>query len=125
MGTYNLNGGLLTGSTGNAPTPSGLEVVGVSGTGIFNQSGGTNLATDIPLCRRPHREHVLFRPLYTAPVNPAYGTYTPQQRAINPTGTPGRGANEYMGCGWHGDLHADGRNQPKPRNFPWGKYSRL
>ena len=42
VGTYNLNGGLLTGGVPAALVPTGLEIVGVGGTGIFNQSAGTN-----------------------------------------------------------------------------------
>ena len=53
VGTYNLNGGLLTGgSTGSTGGISGLEVIGFAGTGIFTQSGGTNHASMRPLCRR-------------------------------------------------------------------------
>ena len=43
VGTYNLNGGLLTGGNPNA-TYGGKEVVGVAGTGIFHQTAGTNIA---------------------------------------------------------------------------------
>ena len=39
-GTYNLSGGLLTGN-GNSPA-GGEELVGMGGTGTFNQTGGTN-----------------------------------------------------------------------------------
>ena len=45
LGTYNLNGGLLTGGAGSGTYPSGLEIVGVAGPGFFNQSGGTNNRT--------------------------------------------------------------------------------
>ena len=44
VGTYNLNSGLLTGDPTSTSTISGIEVVGVCGTGTFNQSGGTNCA---------------------------------------------------------------------------------
>ena len=44
MGTYNLNGGLLTGGPDCNNNPAGVELIGVAGTGIFNQSGGTNVA---------------------------------------------------------------------------------
>ena len=44
VGTYNLTGGLLDGGPGNTAV-GGLEIVGVSGTGTFNQSGGTNIAS--------------------------------------------------------------------------------
>ena len=44
MGTYNLTGGLLDGGPGST-AQGGLEIVGVSGTGTFNQSGGTNIAS--------------------------------------------------------------------------------
>ena len=43
-GTYILTGGLLDGGPGNTAV-GGLEIVGVSGTGTFNQSGGTNIAS--------------------------------------------------------------------------------
>ena len=46
VGTYNLSGGLLTGGPnpvgGMYGTQGGNEFLGVSGTGIFNQTGGTN-----------------------------------------------------------------------------------
>ena len=45
VGTYNLNGGILTGSYTTTGV-GGEECVGVGGTGIFNQSGGTNIASD-------------------------------------------------------------------------------
>ena len=44
-GTYSLSGGLLTTGTGNG----NLEAVGFSGTGIFTQSGGTNVTGAISL----------------------------------------------------------------------------
>ena len=43
VGTYNLNGGILTGSY-TTNSVGGEECVGIGGTGIFNQSGGTNVA---------------------------------------------------------------------------------
>ena len=45
VGTYNLSGGLLTGGVPGS-TNGGLECVGVSGTGIFNQTGGTHIVSD-------------------------------------------------------------------------------
>ena len=45
LGTYNLNGGLLTGQDDNNKTFTAYGIVGVGGTGIFSQSGGTNDAT--------------------------------------------------------------------------------
>ena len=48
QGTYNLNGGLVTGMAGGFTSSgaiSGLEVLGIAGTGVFNQTGGTNNAT--------------------------------------------------------------------------------
>ena len=50
VGTYNLNGGLLTG--GDPGSSIGWEVIGVAGTGIFNQTGGTNNCPCRFLCRR-------------------------------------------------------------------------
>ena len=43
VGTYNLNGGILTGNYTTSGV-GGEECVGIGGTGIFNQSGGTNVA---------------------------------------------------------------------------------
>ena len=105
MGTYNLNGGLLTGGPNTGMTSGGLEIVGVAGTGIFNQTGGTNIATvDLDVGG-------------TAPTNTSatlprqrrLWNLHPQQWAIDR-----RGEFEQVGCGWHGDLHADGRNQHNP-----------
>ena len=45
VGTYNLTGGTLTGGNGNT-TFGGYEVVGVAGTGVFNQKGGENYVTN-------------------------------------------------------------------------------
>ena len=44
-GTYNLSGGLLTGSApaGMGGNLVGEEYIGASGTGTFNQTGGTNI----------------------------------------------------------------------------------
>ena len=42
VGTYNLNGGLLTGGTFSDQNHYGTEYLGIGGTAIFNQSGGTN-----------------------------------------------------------------------------------
>ena len=44
VGTYNLSGGLLTGGPMNSCI-GGFEVIGMYGTGIFNQTGGTNNVT--------------------------------------------------------------------------------
>ena len=75
-GTYNLNGGLLTGGpTGfNGTNESGFEVVGCGGTGIFNQSGGTNIASEslsVGGCG-DYGEGMFITPYSTA----AYGTYS-------------------------------------------------
>ena len=70
VGTYNLNGGLLTGGNPSA-TYSGYEVVGVSGTGIFNQTGGTNLVSnklDVGGTQN-------WGSLFAMPFNPGYGVY--------------------------------------------------
>ena len=76
MGTYNLNGGLLTGGTTgwNGTNESGFEVVGCGGTGIFNQSGGTNIASET-LCVGGcgnYGQGIFVNPYSTA----AYGTYS-------------------------------------------------
>ena len=76
MGTYNLNGGLLTGGTTgwNGTNMSGFEVVGCGGTGIFNQSGGTNIAAQslaVGGCGN-YGQAVFIYPYSTA----AYGTYS-------------------------------------------------
>ena len=42
VGTYNLNGGLLTGGTFSDQNHYGTEYLGIGGTAIFNESGGTN-----------------------------------------------------------------------------------
>ena len=69
VGTYNLNGGLLT---GDASGNNGLEVVGCAGTGIFSQTGGTNNASvflAVGGCE------TYWAGPFRTPYNPAYGTY--------------------------------------------------
>ena len=56
VGTYNLNGGLLTGGGAVGFGTGGIEVIGVAGTGIFNQNAGTNDCSTVlmsvePTCR--------------------------------------------------------------------------
>ena len=79
VGTYNLNGGLLTGgpinNSGEGPVNGmgGYEVLGVGGTGIFNQTGGTNISTfqlDVGGC--PTQGLNITLPTTLA----AYGAYT-------------------------------------------------
>ena len=79
VGTYNLNGGLLTGSsTSNATNLNGLEAIGMAGTGIFNQTGGTNIATSILYVGgAPSNSTAFLKQYYSLPGNnPAYGTYS-------------------------------------------------
>ena len=45
VGTYNLAGGLLTGGPNAGDALGGVEIIGQAGTGIFNQTGGTNYCT--------------------------------------------------------------------------------
>ena len=74
VGTYNLNGGLLTGGPGGNEmnVTGGLEIVGVSGTGIFNQAGGTNLPT-LELNVGGQTGNLIYSFLF--PAGPAYGAY--------------------------------------------------
>ena len=72
VGTYNLNGGDLTGNDPSGGYYGGLEVVGYSGTGIFNHTGGTNNA--VSLFVGGGGVNTQFA-LQTA-ANPAYGTYS-------------------------------------------------
>ena len=73
VGTYNLNGGLLT---GDASGNNGLELVGGAGTGIFSQTGGTNNAS-YALCVGGGGNFGLG--ILPQSVNPAYGTYSLSQ----------------------------------------------
>ena len=103
-GTYNLNGGLLTGGTtgNNGNNMSGFEVVGCGGTGIFNQSGGTNIASET-LCVGGcgnYGEGIFVNPYSTT----AYGTYSLSNGLLTtPTLT--------VGAAGTGIFTADRRNQ--------------
>ena len=74
VGTYVLNGGLLTGGPANPDYPTGDEYIGVNGTGIFTQNGGTNVATQSLSVGGP--EYATVAGIFITNVNPAYGQYT-------------------------------------------------
>ena len=73
VGTYNLNGGVLTGNDPSGGTSGGLEVVGYSGTGIFNQTAGTNNVTNTLFVGGGGVNTQFALKL---PANPAYGIYS-------------------------------------------------
>ena len=78
VGTYNLNGGLLTGGTATSiyANPSGgIEAVGVNGTGTFNQSGGTNYCTLELDVGGANGSDTTFANYFSYSTQPAVGTY--------------------------------------------------
>ena len=74
VGSYTLNGGLLTGSYVGINSFSGLEVVGVAGTGIFNQTGGTNQA--FGSLNVGGGQTSSNQSIFSMPTEPGYGTYS-------------------------------------------------
>ena len=106
VGNYNLSGGLLTGGNPNN-TMGGIEVVGVAGTGIFTQTGGTNIASRELDVGGPQSN---WSSIMALPNNLGYGTYSLSNGLLT---TAFHG--EYRREGRHGDLHADGRDQLNPQ----------
>ena len=106
VGTYNLNGGLLTGGAGGGTYPSGLECVGVGGTGYFNQSGGTNYCTSFLNVGGPGvAAQYIAGPF---PGTPGSGSYTLSGGLVTcPTvwSISGGEADEYVGYGARGSSH--------------------
>ena len=105
MGTYNLNNGLLTG--GGTGGTGGLEVVGVTGSGYFNQSGGTNIVSSRLFVGGAAAVELSgggpLAPLY----HPGYGIYTLSGGLLSvpvPTG----GWGEYVGDGGQGIFNQTG-----------------
>ena len=71
LGTYTLNGGLITGGPSGTGL-GGMECIGVSGSGIFNQNGGTNQCS-ISLFVGGTQQWGLLNG--SAPNDPGYGEY--------------------------------------------------
>ena len=95
VGTYNLNGGILTGGAVGSSSLNGLEVIGVCGTGIFNQTGGTNTpAADVYVggISSTDGTHSLF----SLPAGSASGVYTLSGGLLNTTQN-GLSNSEYVG----------------------------
>ena len=93
MGTYNLNGGLLNSGPASQTYPAGMEFVGGAGTGIFNQTAGTNNATLRTRCGR-HAELRLRSPLSGTRLRnlqPQQGLLTCSGRNVESVGTAGTG----------------------------------
>ena len=104
VGTYNLNAGLLTGdATGST---GGLEIVGVTGSGYFNQSGGTNIATATLYVGGAATANQI-----SGGYQVGYGIYTLTDGLLQVPNAPNRVRRVYWRW-WHGDLQSDGRNQP-------------
>ena len=78
VGTYTLNGGLLTGDTVSSiyanPT-GGIEAVGVNGTGTFNQNGGINNCTQELDVGGANGSDTAFANYFSYSTQPAVGTY--------------------------------------------------
>ena len=103
VGTYNLNGGLLTGGAGGGTYPSGLECVGVGGQGYFNQSGGTNYCTSFLNVGGPGAAAQYIAGPF--PGTPGSGSYTLSGGLVTcPTvwTISGGEADEYVGSGGAG-----------------------
>ena len=78
VGTYNLNGGLLTGGTTTSiysQSSNGIEAVGVNGTGTFNQNGGTNNCTVELDVGGANGSDTAFANYFVYSTQPAVGTY--------------------------------------------------
>ena len=97
MGTYNLNGGLLTGggTSSNFNLTYGLEIVGLAGTGIFTQTAGINNANGGLYVGGQNSSRI--RSIFTRAYNSAYGTYTLSGGSLNAAA-----GGEYIGTGGTG-----------------------
>ena len=115
VGTYNLTGGLLTGGPNAGDALGGVEIIGQAGTGIFNQTGGTNYCTFDFDVAGTHQTNIWN----SLPFSSSYGIYTLSNGLL--TGA------EFEECGrcWYGDLHADGRHEHNPSARSCGLRERL
>ena len=125
VGTYNLQSGLVDGGGAAAvgQDVGGYEVVGFGGTGIFNQSGGTNNATsDL------YVGGVVANLFATSTwARGGSGTYNLTGGLVDcpviPQGQGGVGGNEYLGQGGTGQFNQSGGTNMTPAIYFGGSGS--